>query len=570
MTGKRRLPAGGRIDRTRRIAFRFDGEAFEGFAGDSVAAALLAAGVRLVGRSFRLHRPRGVLSSGLEEPNALVHVRVGRYEEPNVRATLMPVRPDLEVFSQNAWPSRRWDIGELFDFLPKLWAASFYHKTFIWPSWRVYEPLIRRAAGIGRIRSPNAWVGTFAQRDLETDVFVCGGGLAGATAAVQAARGGARVTVVHSGDDPGGRVGLSPAVTAALASLPALQVLRNTVAVAVFGEKVVLALQDLGWGSQGPRRCLLRIRARSLVIATGALEQPLAFEHNDRPGVMLAGAVTQYLERYAVRAGDTAILVTNNDEAYGSLARWQSAGITLAALIDSRPTPGRAAEAAATALRVPLIAAPLNLSVQGRYAVRGVRVRNSAGRPLDIACDLIGMSGGWVPNVHLFSQALGELHYERGLHAYAPVGTTRGVYAVGSAVGLADPDGILAHAQLTGETACVNAREGRGPPVSLPDRPTLALGPTRFAGRPHRQWLDFQHDVTVADAAAAIEQGYTHVEHFKRYTTTGMAVDQGKTSLRNSLDQLAQRSGQSLEDLRPPTFRPPYVPLPSAPRLGLT
>jgi sarcosine oxidase subunit alpha len=509
-----------------------------------------------------------VLSSGLEEPNALVHVRIGLYEEPNVRATLMPLRPDLEVFSQNAWPSRRWDIGELFDLLPRLWAASFYHKTFIWPSWRVYEPLIRRAAGIGRIRSPNASVGTFSQRDLETDVLVCGGGPAGIAAAVQAAHGGAGVTLVDAGADFGAKAGLSPTAAAAPASEPALRVFQNTAAVGVFGEKVVLALQELGWGPDGPRRCLLRIRARSVIIATGTLEQPLAFEHNDRPGVMLAGAVTQYLERYAVRAGDTAILVTNNDESYDCLDQWRSAGIAVPAIIDSRRAPGRAAEAAAATLQVPLIAAPRELSVQGRSEVRGLRVRDAAGRAQDISCDLVAMSGGRVPSVHLFSQALGGLQYERGLHAYVPGTGPAGVYAVGGAAGLWDPDISLAHAKLTGEMACANAREGRHHPLELPHPAALSLGPTRFAGRPHRQWLDFQHDVTVADATAAIEQGYTHVEHFKRYTTTGMAIDQGKTSLRNSLDQLAQQSGQSLANLRPPTFRPPYIPLPLAAAAG--
>jgi len=568
MNDARRLPAGGRIDRGRRISIQFDGKPFEGFAGDTVASALLAAGVRLVGRSFRLHRPRGILSAGLEEPNALLHVRIGRYEEPNVRATLMPLRPGLEVFSQNAWPSLRWDAGELFDLAPKLWSAGFYHKTFIWPGWHVYEPLIRRAAGIGRVRLAEALAGTFSQRDIEADVVVCGGGLAGAAAAAAAARGGASVVLVHASQELGGRAGLGRELTEELERESAVQTFQNTVAVGVFGEKVVLASQHLGWGPQGPRRCLLRIRARSLVMATGALEQPLAFENNDRPGVMLAGAVTRYLDHYGVRAGRAAVLVTNHDEPYGALERWSAAGIAVAAIVDSRAMPGPGAQAMAAMLGVQLIAAPRRLVVQGRAAVRGVRIQDASGKSRAIACDLVAMSGGWVPNVNLYSQALGTLSYERGLHAHVPVASVHQVYAVGGAAGLWDADAIQMHATQVGQEAAAATTGEDGArtaparvPPSLPDRPTLSIGPTRFPGRAHRQWLDFQHDVTVADASAAVQQGYTRVEHFKRYTTTGMAVDQGKTSLRNSLDQLAQYSGQSLRDLKPPTYRPPYTPL---------
>jgi sarcosine oxidase, subunit alpha len=561
MRSTQRLAVGGRIDRSRRISFQFDGAMVEGLVGDTVASALLAAGIRLVGRSFRLHRPRGLLSSGLEEPNALVHVRIGTYEEPNVRATLMPLREGLEVFSQNAWPSRRWDVAALLDALPKLWSAGFYQKTFIWPNWHFYEPLIRRAAGIGRIRSTGASTGAVAQRDIDVDVAVCGGGLAGVNAALAAARAGASAILVHADSQLGGKHELESTLCRTLAGYSNLEVLPETLAIGVFGERIVLAQQNLGWGPEGPRRCLLRIRARSLVIATGALEQPLVFEHNDRPGVMLAGAVTRYLERYAVRAGDTAILVTNNDQAYASLATWRAAGIAVAAVVDSRPEPTPAADAIASSLKVPLFSAPRELSVMGGACVRGVRIGERGGHIHEIGCDLVAMSGGWIPAVHLYSQALGDLQYEPGLNAYAPAAPARGLYGVGAAGGLADPAAIEAHAISVGRAAALSAQGGVHQEVTFPKRSGMILGPTRFAGKAHRQWLDFQHDVTVSDAQAAVEQGYTHVEHFKRYTTTGMAIDQGKTSLRNALQLLAQLTGQRLEDLRPPTHRPPYAPV---------
>ena len=560
MTRTRRLASGGWIDRTRPVEFQFDGKPYTGFVGDTVASALLAAGVRLVGRSFRLHRPRGLLSCGLEEPNGLVHVRVGGYEEPNARATMMPLRPNLQVFSQNAWPSVRWDVGAAADLLPKLWSAGFYQKTFMWPSWHWYEPLIRRAAGTGRVRSPEASEGTVSQQDLETDVLVCGAGSAGVIAANEAARNGADVTLLDGSAEPGGSQRVPDA-----AGLPierAVRILRNTLAAGVFGERVVLASQELGWGPGGPSRRLLRIRARSLIVATGAIEQPLVFEHNDRPGVMLAGAVTRYLDRFGVLAGDEAALVTNNDEAYYALERWVAAGVAVNAIVDSRTTPSPKAQSIAAALEIPIVTAPRQLTALGRLAVRGLRVQDSSGRVRTIRCDIIAMAGGWVPNVHLFSQARGELSYERALHAYAPSVVAPGVYAAGGAAGLFSSDVSEAHAVLVGRTAAGYTHGGEGGSVDLPRRSVLPLGPTRFPGRPHRQWLDFQHDVTVADAGAAVEQGFTQVEHFKRFTTMGMAVDQGKTSLRNSLEQLAGLSNVPLAHLKPPTYRPPYSPLP--------
>ena len=549
MSRARRLASGGRIDRSCPVEFTFDGRSYTGFVGDTVASALLAAGVRLVGRSFRLHRPRGLLSCGLEEPNGLVHVRVGDYEEPNARATAIPLQPGLEVFSQNAWPSVRWDVGAAADLLPKLWSAGFYQKTFMWPNWRWYEPWIRRAAGIGRVRSPQASEGETSHLDIETDVLVCGGGGAGIAAANEAARNGADVTLLHS----------HASTTHPISG--DVRVLHNALAAGVFGERVMLASQEIAWTPRGPGRRLLRIRARSLVIATGALEQPLVFEHNDRPGVMLASAVTRYLDRFGVRAGDETVLITNNDAAYHALERWSLAGVAVKAVVDSRATPGAEAQSVATALGIPLITAPRHLAAMGRMAVRGLRLRDSSGRLRSIHCDLIAMAGGWVPNVHLFSQAGGDLYYERALHGYAPRAQSPGVYTVGGAAGLYSAEASGGHALSVGRTASRYAQGDRDGDVSLPKRPVLAFGPTRFPGRPHRQWLDFQHDVTVADASAAVEQGFAKVEHFKRFTTTGMAVDQGKTSLRNSLEQLALLGGVPLTQLKPPTYRPPYSPL---------
>lgn len=554
MSTSRRLRHGGLIDRARPITFKFDGRPIAAFVGDTVASALLAAGVRLVGRSFRLHRPRGVLGRGVEEPNALVHVKLGRYEEPNVRATLMPVREGLEVFSQNAWPTRHFDVGAIFDWLPRLWTAGFYHKTFMWPNWHWYEPFIRRMAGLGRVRDVSATAGVVRQRDLEVDVLVCGGGPAG-VAAASAATSSGRVVLLHGGeavetDDSSGSIA------------EGVDVYTRTWAVGVFGERTIVAIQEEGWGADGPRRCLLRIRARTIIVATGAIEQPLVFENNDRPGVMLASAVGHYLQRYSVRAGDRALLVTNNDHAYEALSSWQRCGIEVAGVVDSRTSASPAAQAAAEILRVPLFTGIQAFNVHGPAIVRGATVNGASGRPHHVDCDLVAMSGGWAPAVHLYSQAGGTLEYAKELHAYVPAAAPSGVFAVGAAAGVFELAQAIQHARLTGAAAAAN----QTPPSS--PRSSMSLGPTRWPGRAHRQWLDFQHDVTVADARSAIGQGYTHVEHFKRYTTTGMAVDQGKTSLRNALEVLAEGTQQVLADLRPPTYRPPYVPLPLAAAAG--
>jgi sarcosine oxidase, subunit alpha len=553
-----RLATGTGIDRSHPLSFTFDGRVLKGFAGDTVASALLASGIRLVGRSFRLHRPRGILSCGVEEPNALVHLRLGAYEEPNVRATLMPVREGLEVFSQNRWPSLRWDVGELLDLVPRLFAAGFYHKTFIYPRWRVYEPMIRRMAGLGRVRNPQASAGSASQQDLETDVLVCGGGAAGIAAAQAAAQAGARVILMQSSGAMSRKIEFDR---------DRVQVFPATMAVGVFGDRVIVGLQDLGWGPEGRQQCLLRVRAHSIIVATGMLEQPLVFDNNDRPGVMLAGAISRYAERFGVRAGRRAVFVVNNDAAYDSVSRCSAAGIEVAAIVDSRTEIAAAVRRIASECGVPLFSAPHALRVRGRADVRAVSITDHAGRSHRIDCDLVGMSGGWIPNVHLFSQAHGDIQYDSSPHAYVPVIGSRPVYAVGGAAGLLLHDDIERQAVEIGRRAAHSVR-GNATDVRPPDaaefrkRPRSVIGPTSFPGRAHRQWLDFQHDVTMADCGAAVEQGYVHVEHFKRYTTTGMAVDQGKTSQRNSLDQLALLTRRTLHDLKPPTYRPPYTPLP--------
>lgn len=466
-----RLAEGGtHIDRSRPLGFTFDGRAYQGFAGDTLASALLANDVRVVARSFKFHRPRGVFGVGLEEPSALVTILRGAIREPNLRATEVQLSDGLVACSQNAWPSVRFDVGAISGFFARLLPAGFYHKTFKWPRWSWYEPAIRRTAGLGRI-------GDAADATRETkrfhhcDVLVVGAGAAGRAAAAQAAQRGADVVIVDSG---------------AIAAQPNVRVLANTTAIGCYEDNLVAAIERVG-----DRQRLWKLRAAEIVFATGATERPLVFENNDRPGVMLASAVGAYLERYGVVPGRKVAFFTNNDSVYPIAEALRTRGVEVSAIVDTR---------------------------------RGDAVLDA--RRVD--CDVLAISGGFNPNLQLFSQAGGKLRYDERLAALVPTEMPPNLRVVGAAAG---------------EIACnVEAK-------------------WRLPGRAHKQWVDLQYDVTVSDIELAAREGFSSVEHLKRYTSVGMAPDQGKTANVNALALLGEITGRSIESVGTTTFRPPYHPV---------
>ncbi len=602
-TGKLRTASGGRIDRSRPLRFRFDDRDYTGFAGDTLASALLANGVHLLGRSFKYHRPRGILGAGPEEPNALVAVRRDAARvTPNLRATQVELYEGLEAYSQNRWPSLALDFGAVSGLLSPFIPAGFYYKTFMWPrdAWRrLYEPRIRAAAGLGRApEQPDP--DTYANRFAHCDVLVVGAGPAGLAAAVAAAASGARVILCDEQAEPGGSLLSEPAghsdtaiegepagrwlarTLQRLAAHPRVTVLTRTTAFGYFPHNLLglnqrlsdhLARPDHGQ----PRERQWQVRAGEVVLATGAIERPLVFPGNDRPGILLASAARTYLNRYGTLAGLRAVVVTSCDEAYRAALDLHRAGATIVAIVDVRAEdPGLGAGALPEAARragLPIEMQTTVLGTSGRLRVRAVRVQklDSSGLPAGPArrlrCDLVLMSGGMTPSVHLFSQSRGKLAWEESLGAFLPAqaaerthsaGACRGVFSLpaaledGTRAGLsAARDAGLAVADSIPE-ALPPESSAAGYPGALP-QPPGALGGKAF--------VDWQNDVTSRDLVLAAREGFRSIEHVKRYTTTGMATDQGKTSNINALAIVARELDKAMPQVGLTTFRMPYTPV---------
>jgi sarcosine oxidase subunit alpha len=583
-----RLPAGGQIDRGRVLRFTFDEQEYEGHPGDTLASALLANGVRLVARSFKYHRPRGIFSAGAEEPSALVQLESGGFTEPNRRATDIALYDGLRAASQHAWPRLDADLGALIGGFGRLFPAGFYYKTFMHPRalWRhLWEPLLRRMAGLGRApASPDP--SRYDKRHTHCDVLVVGAGPAGLSAALAAGRGGARVILADSEPLFGGALlrrpyrvdgedGIAWAATAVgeLMAMPEVRLLPATTILGRYDDNYLIAAERVGDGlgpgapAGLPRQRLWHIRARHVVLATGALERPLVFAGNDRPGIMLASAVETYLRRYAVMPGRRAVLFADNDDAYHTAAALTEAGVTVAAIVDPRAAPGITAQQLVRA--IPLYSGYAVTATAGRRALRRIRIQPIAGTGNSIAidCDLLAVSGGWNPTLHLFAQAPGRLRFDDAVAAFVPDGEASGVECVGAAHGSFALSRCLAEGAAAGARAAALCGFGSGEVPPLPSVPGdqetspghLSLLPLSDGGK--RAFVDLHNDVTAADIALAAREGFVASEHLKRYTTLGMGTDQGKTGDVAGLALLAAMTGRDIGETAPTTFRPPYVPV---------
>jgi sarcosine oxidase subunit alpha len=586
-----RTASGGRIDRAQRLRFTFDGRSYEGVAGDTLASALLANGVHLAGRSFKYHRPRGILAAGSEEPNALVTVsRDAARMTPNLRATQVELYDGLVAESQNRWPSLDRDFGRVNDWLSAFFPAGFYYKTFMWPrtAWKsLYEPVIRRAAGLGRAPT-HADPDRYAQRYAHCDVLVVGAGPAGIAAALAAADSGARVMLCDETAEFGGS--LLSDTAARIEGQSALEWTRQSMAALADNERVTLLARTTAFGyfphnliglSQRltdhmaaplhgqPRERLWQVRARSVVLAAGSIERPLVFPGNDRPGILLAGAAQVYLNRYGVRVGTVAVVVTCGDDAYQAALDLHAAGVAIAAIADLRAETAGALPDAARRAGIEVLEASTVLGTEGDLRVRAITLgRVQDGRVLAgrrIACDTVLMSGGFTPSVHLFSQSRGKLTWDAKINAFIPgtsaenersAGACRGIFGLAEAL----QDGAAAGAAAAPEPGVAQHRYR----VEAPARNSLAhLGALPQAAAPSgdKAFVDWQHDVTTRDLALATREGFQSIEHVKRYTTTGMATDQGKTSNLNAMAIVAKSLKVAIPHVGLTTFRMPFTPV---------
>ncbi len=588
MAQTHRLAKGGRIDRARPMPMRFNRRTIEAFAGDTAASALLANGIHLVGRSFKYHRPRGIMSHGADEANALLAVDRGAGRvDPNCRASGVEALPGLGLASQHHWPSLGFDLGAINGLLAPILPAGFYYKTFMWPPsfWhRLYEPAIRAAAGLGRApASPDP--DRYAHRHAHCEVLVVGAGPAGLAAALAAAESGKRVILADEQAEMGGSLLHEPAATidgepawdwlaAALARLAArdnVTLLSRTTAFGCYPHRhvgLVERLTDHLAPPHGdlPRERLWQVRAGEIVLATGAHERPLVFPGNDRPGILLAESLRAYLNRYAVVPGERVVILTCAASAYAAAADLAQAGIAVT-VVDVRREGECAVEAAALrAMGCEVLAGHTVLTSHGRRHVTGLVVApvedGDVGRGRTLACDCVGLSGGWTPAVHLYSQARGPLAYDAAIDAFVPRGPMEGLRVAGAARGTYQLAQCLAEGWQAGAAAAGLARDSAFA-ASLTRtgfRPVRAL-PGRGRRGEGRAFVDWQNDVTVRDIRLALREGFEAVEHVKRYTTTGMATDQGKTSNMNALGLVAETLGKAVPDVGTTTFRPPYTPV---------
>ena len=594
-----RLSKGGRlINRSNSLEFSFDGKRFSGYEGDTLASALLANNQRLVGRSFKYHRPRGVVASGPEEPNALVGLGKGNKFEPNQRATTTELFNGLHSVSQNAWPSIEFDIGGINRIMSRVFPAGFYYKTFIFPrfAWKhIFEPVIRKAAGLGA-----APIGKDADKYeyfyAHVDVLIIGGGISGLAAALEVGRAGAKVLLLEQKNSWGGRAPVDDVLInnknseewindalAELESMPNVTLKNRTMGAGVYDHGWVTgyeSLTDHMPSKKGPRQRLWRIRAKRILTTTGAIERPLSFAGNDLPGVMLAGSVRDYIVDFGTSCGDIMVLATNNDDGYRTAIKQFEVGLKVAIILDARTDANGELPNKARELGIRVETGMAISKVKGSKGVIGVSICLQAGEGIpieEIKCDVVAMSGGWSPVVHLWSHCGGKLNWDETNAMFRPDaerpplgddgtgfvtvgGAANGYFIANETIQDAISQGKLIAKQVGFKpikSKVIKAEAEAESPIEqiwqMPQGMSVKLQAKTF--------LDYQNDVKVSDVRLAAREGYESVEHTKRYTTLGMATDQGKLSNINGLAILADSLNSEIPNVGTTTFRPPYHPI---------
>lgn len=566
---------GGLIDRSETLTFRFDGLTLRGHKGDTLASALLANGVRLMGRSFKYHRPRGVFTAGSEEPNAIVELRVGAAQEPNTRATTAELFDGLEAHSQNRWPSLAFDALAVNDLFSNFLAAGFYYKTFMWPKafWeKLYEPMIRKAAGLGSISfepDPDQYDKGFRHCDL----LIIGAGPSGLAAALTAARAGLDVILADEDFTLGGRLlsetfgvgdqsgsDWAAAALAELASLPNVRIMSRTTVIGAFDHGIYGAVErvsdHLARPDAGkPRQILWRIYSKRALLCAGATERPIVFENNDRPGIMLAGAMRSYANRWAATPAQQVAVFTNNDDGHRSAQDLQAKGVKVSAVIDTRPDAPRSTE-------YEVLSGATVQNTRGRLGLRSVDVTLADGSTRRISCGALGVSGGWNPNVHLTCHQRGRPEWDAKIAGFVPgnelpqgmsvAGAARGAFSTAEALASGMAQAVLIARDLGAKASDIGLPKA--------EDSSYEITPFWHVTGAKRAWVDQQNDVTAKDVKLAHQENFKSVEHLKRYTTLGMATDQGKTSNIAGLAIMAEIAGKNIPEVGSTIFRPPYTP----------
>ena len=584
------------IDETTRVSFKFDGKTYYGFKGDTLASALIANGIHLVARSFKYHRPRGIMTAGSEEPNAIVQINGNTaYTEPNVRATEIEIYDGLEASSQNCWPNVNFDIGGINNILSPLLPAGFYYKTFMWPAsfWEKYEYFIRKSAGLGKSPTkPDPDL--YEHKYIHCDVLVIGGGISGIMAAKTAAENNYKTLLLDEKPHLGGTTIYQSSEfnkinnqysskwleneISKLKNIKNLEIKTRTSVAAYHGYNFLLARENLtdhlplNKKKDKIRQRLLKIRAKKVIAATGSIERPLIFNNNDRPGILLSSAIKKYSDYYGVVCGKENILFTNNDSAYETAISLFNKGIKINAIIDIREKVNSEITNHAEKIGIKIYNSYTIVDTSGYRRIKEVSImklskdgQSVTGSKIKIKCNCLGISGGWTPAVHLFTQSGGKLKFDNEDNVFIPSKYPSDQISIGSCNGEFDLNTIIKNFnqniknflgidKTSFEDLKINSTK------EILKRNIWLLPSDKAIGK-CKPFVDFQNDATAKDIKLALREGFRSIEHVKRYTTTGMGTDQGKLGNMHALGIISDTSGVKMSDLGTTTFRPPYTPL---------
>jgi len=596
MSQNLRVKSSNFIDETTRVSFKFNGKTYHGFKGDTLASALLANDVHLVGRSFKYHRPRGVMTSGSEEPNAIVQVGQDKaMTEPNVRATELEIYEGLVATSQNCWPSVNFDIGGINNFLSPLLPAGFYYKTFMWPAnfWEKYEYVIRHSAGLGKSPTkPDKDI--YDHKYIHCDILVIGAGISGIMAAKTSAKNNLKTLLLEEKAEIGGSTiyqnsdsfKINNKVSSEwlnneindLKKLDNLEIKTRTSVAAYHGYNYLLAKENLtdhlnlSEKKNKVRQRLLKIRAKKVIVATGCLERPLIFNNNDRPGIMLSSAVKKYADHYGVACGKKNIFFTNNDSAYESAISLIKKGIKVEAIIDIREKSESLIIKEAKDLDIKIYWSHTVVDTYGYKKLKKISImrlsndgQSVTGSKINIDCDCLGMTGGWTPAVHLFTQSGGKLKFREDDQVFIPDKYPSKQISVGSCNGDFELDQIIKNSVESLKSFLEIEKTDYENLIVIESKETdkrnIWLLPSDKVIGKTKPFVDYQNDATAKDIKLALREGFKSIEHVKRYTTTGMGTDQGKLGNMHALGIISDTSGVKMSEVGTTTFRPPYTPL---------